>query len=88
VVKTWRPDVLVSDIGMPEQDGYALIRQVRALAPEHGGRTPAVALTAYSRVDDQLQALAAGFQMHVAKPIDPRELIALVATAAGITLEA
>jgi PAS domain S-box-containing protein len=88
LVRTWTPDVLVSDIGMPEQDGYALIRQVRALAPEHGGRTPAVALTAYSRVDDQLQALAAGFQMHVAKPIDPRELIALVATAAGITLEA
>jgi signal transduction histidine kinase/CheY-like chemotaxis protein len=79
----WRPDVLVSDIEMPHQDGYSLIRTVRALPAEEGGRTPAVALTAYGRVQDRMQALNAGFTMHVPKPADPAELTAIVANLAA-----
>ncbi len=73
------PDVLISDIGMPELDGYHLIRAVRALDAGDGGATPAVALTAFARPEDRLQALRAGYQMHVAKPVDPSELIVVVA---------
>ena len=78
-----QPDVLVSDIGMPNEDGYALIRQVRALGPERGGRLPAVALTAYARTQDRLRALAAGYQTHVPKPIEPAELVMIVANLVG-----
>ncbi|MFL6336723.1 MAG: ATP-binding protein [Pyrinomonadaceae bacterium] len=74
-LKTWRPHVLMSDIGMPGEDGYALIQKVRALPPERGGRTPAAALTAYARDEDRGRALAAGYQVHIAKPFDPRELL-------------
>jgi PAS domain S-box-containing protein len=74
-----RPDILLSDIGMPEQDGYSLIRQVRALTPEQGGDIPAAALTAFTRSEDRKRALLAGFQSHVAKPITPTELVAIVA---------
>ncbi|HEY0407256.1 MAG TPA: response regulator, partial [Pyrinomonadaceae bacterium] len=73
-----KPDVLVSDIGMPTDDGYALIRRVRALAPEDGGRVPAVALTAYAGDNAREMTLAAGFQVHLAKPIDPTELLASI----------
>ena len=76
-------DVLVSDIGMPIQDGYALMRRVRQRAPAAGGRIPAVALTAYARAEDRLRALAAGFQIHVAKPVQPEELVTVVASLAG-----
>jgi CheY-like chemotaxis protein len=79
----WRPDVLVSDIEMPIEDGYALIRKVRALSAEHGGRTPAVALTAYGRMQDRVQSLTAGYNMHVAKPVDPGEFTAIIASLAG-----
>jgi CheY-like chemotaxis protein len=65
---------------MPEEDGYALIRKVRALAPERGGYIPAVALTAYARVEDRLKVLSSGFQMHVPKPVEPAELVAIMAT--------
>lgn len=82
-VQKFQPDVLVSDIGMPQQDGYALIRQLRALSPEQGGRIPAVALTAYARAEDRTQALLAGFQLHVPKPANPAELAAVVANLAG-----
>jgi len=75
------PDVLLSDIGMPEVDGYALIRRIRALPDGHGGRTPAVALTAFARADDRLRALNAGYQLHIGKPVDEDELIAAVASA-------
>lgn len=75
----WKPDVLVSDLGMPDEDGFALIGKVRALAPEQGGHTPAAALTAYVREEDRLRALAAGYQSHVAKPVDPKMLAAVVA---------
>lgn len=78
-VKSGKYDVLVSDIGMPERDGYDLIRNIRRLTPEHGGRIPAVALTAYARFEDRLKALSAGFQMHVPKPVEPAELLTIVA---------
>ncbi|WP_437581470.1 PAS domain-containing protein [Sorangium sp. So ce887] len=73
-----RPDVLVSDIGMLGMDGYELIRRVRALPPERGGDVPAVALTAYARNEDRAKALLAGFQTHIAKPIQPTELMAAI----------
>ncbi|MES4786207.1 MAG: hybrid sensor histidine kinase/response regulator, partial [Nitrospiraceae bacterium] len=84
-LKHWRADVLVSDIGMPGEDGYELIRKVRAMDPERGGRIPAVALTAYARVEDRLKALSAGFQMYVPKPVEPVELAAVVASFAWRT---
>ncbi len=74
----WRPDVLISDIGMPGEDGLSLIRRIRDLPATAGGLTPAVALTAYARVEDRIRVLAAGFQMHVAKPVEPAELIATI----------
>jgi PAS domain S-box-containing protein len=84
VLDKFRPHVLVSDIGIPEEDGYDLIRQIRA-----GGRTakrlPAVALTAFARAEDRKRAMLAGFQTHVAKPVDPAELVAVVASLAGRT---
>jgi PAS domain S-box-containing protein len=79
----WRPDVLVSDIEMPDEDGYALIRKIRALDSEAGGKTPAVAVTAYGRVQDRMLALTAGFSMHVPKPVDPGELTTIIASVAG-----
>jgi len=75
-----RPDVLVSDIGLPVEDGYTLIRRVRALTPDQGGRTPAIALTAYARPEDRMKAIMAGFQHHVSKPVEPAELITMVAS--------
>jgi CheY-like chemotaxis protein/anti-sigma regulatory factor (Ser/Thr protein kinase) len=74
----FRPDVLLSDIGMPELDGYQLIQAVRALDPAQGGATPAVAVTAFARPEDRLRALRAGYQVHLAKPIDPSELLVVV----------
>jgi signal transduction histidine kinase/CheY-like chemotaxis protein len=82
-----RPDVIVSDIGMPEMDGYALLRKVRALPPSEGGRTPALALTAYARREDAQRAFAAGFQMHASKPVEPAQLATIVANLGGRTLE-
>ncbi|HSF24783.1 MAG TPA: response regulator [Blastocatellia bacterium] len=78
-----RPDVLVSDISMPEVDGYELIGRVRELTPEGGGRIPAVALTAYGRAIDRIRALSAGFNMHLPKPVEPAELAAVVASLTG-----
>ncbi|MGJ5633279.1 ATP-binding protein [Nostoc sp. CALU 1950] len=72
-------DVLVSDISMPDMDGYMLIHQVRNLIPEQGGQIPAIALTAFARNDDQQEALKAGFQMHLPKPLNPEELVAAIA---------
>jgi PAS domain S-box-containing protein len=83
-----RPDVLVSDIGMPEEDGYSLISKVRLLPPERGGNTPAAALTAYARTEDRVRVLAAGYQLHLAKPVEPAELVAVVASLAGRTTQA
>src|SRR2546425_494798 len=75
-----KPHVLVSDIAMPEEDGYALLRKVRSLPPERGGRVPAVALTAHSLVQDRIQSLRAGFQSHVPKPVVPEELVEVIAS--------
>lgn len=73
-----RPTVLLSDIGMQGQDGYELIRRIRKLPPERGCLTPAVALTAFARSEDRMRALAAGFQLHLSKPVDPSELIVVL----------
>jgi PAS domain S-box-containing protein len=78
-----KPDVIVSDIGMPEVDGYDFIRQLRQLSREDGGRIPAVALTAYARAEDRRKALVAGFQNHSSKPMDPQELVIVVANVVG-----
>lgn len=78
-----QPDVIVSDISMPEVDGYELIRRVRELSAEGGGRIPAVALTAYGRSVDRIRALSAGFQMHMPKPVEPAELATVVASLTG-----
>jgi len=83
LLRQWRPDVLVSDIEMPVEDGYSLIRKVRALAAEQGGHTPAIALTAYGRAQDRQRTLAAGYSMHVPKPVDPGELTAIIASVVG-----
>jgi signal transduction histidine kinase/CheY-like chemotaxis protein len=85
-LKLWKPDILMSDIGMPDEDGYSLIQKVRSLSAASGGLIPAAALTAYARDEDRERALAAGFQMHVAKPIGARELIDTVAGLAGRTI--
>ncbi len=75
-----KPDVLISDIGMPGEDGYTLIRKVRALAADAGGNVPAVALTAYARTEDRVRAIRSGFQTHLVKPFEPAELITIVAS--------
>jgi signal transduction histidine kinase len=77
------PDVLVSDIGLQGEDGYSLLRKVRSRGPERGGNVPAAALTAFARAEDRLRALEAGFETHLAKPLDPSELVATVARLAG-----
>ncbi|MCA1562804.1 MAG: response regulator, partial [Acidobacteria bacterium] len=82
-VEAQKPDVLVSDIGMPDADGFELLRRVRALGPDRGGRVPTIALTAFARSEDRTRALRAGFLVHVSKPVDPAELIATVASVAG-----
>lgn len=74
------PDILVSDIGMPGEDGYGLIRKVRALQAEQGGKIPAIALTAYASAEERTRVLSAGFQMHLPKPVEPAELITIVAS--------
>jgi signal transduction histidine kinase/CheY-like chemotaxis protein len=74
------PDVLVSDVGMPAQDGYDLIRRIRALPADQGGDIPAAALTAYARADDRRRALHAGYSIHIPNPVEPAELVAVVAS--------
>ncbi|UXI68642.1 hybrid sensor histidine kinase/response regulator [Tahibacter amnicola] len=84
-IQSNKPDILLSDIGMPDKDGYQFIREVRRLPSMNGGKVPAVALTAFARSEDRTQAMLAGFQMHIAKPIEPRELVATVGSLAGRT---
>ncbi|HEX8087982.1 MAG TPA: ATP-binding protein [Blastocatellia bacterium] len=79
----FKADILVSDIGMPGEDGYALMEKVRSLEVERGGRIPAVALTAYARVEDRMRALSAGYNMHVPKPVEPAELAMVIASLTG-----
>lgn len=80
-------DVLVSDIGMPEEDGYQLIHKIRALKPEQGGEIPAVALTAYARAEDRSQTISAGYQIHLSKPVEPAAIAGVVANLAKSTKE-
>ena len=87
-IERWRPDVLVADIGMPVEDGYGLIRKVRALPKERGGQTPALALTAYARTEDRVRAISEGYQLHLAKPVDRVELATVVASLANRTAPA
>ena len=82
VMDEWLPDVLVADIGMPEVDGYEFICQVRLRDAQHGGAVPAAALTAYARTQDRLRVLSSGYQMHLPKPIQPTELVMVVASLA------
>ena len=72
------PHVMVSDVGMPDTDGFSLIRQVRALPAEKGGAVPAIALTAYARMEDRITAISSGFQVLIAKPADALELLKMV----------
>lgn len=79
----WQPELLISDIEMPEADGYQLIGKLRELESQRGRRIPAIALTAYARAEDRLRSLSAGFQMHVTKPVEPAELLTIVASLTG-----
>ena len=79
-IEIWKPDVLIADIGMPVEDGYGLIRKVRALPKERGGQTPALALTAYARTEDRARALSEGYDVHLAKPVDRFQLAEVVAS--------
>jgi CheY-like chemotaxis protein len=78
VLPQLQPDVLVCDIAMPDEDGYSLIRKVRSLKAEKAGNVPAIALSAYADSEDRMRALEAGFQTHVAKPVDPDNLVTAV----------
>jgi CheY-like chemotaxis protein len=81
-LKRNRPHVVLSDIEMPDEDGYSLVRRIRALPPEEGGATPAAAFTAYAGSEDRMRVLGAGFQIHVPKPVQPAELVAVVSSLA------
>lgn len=82
-LEQYKPDVLISDLGMPDEDGYALISKIRALPKERGGEIPAAALTAYARAEDRMRVLRSGFQFHLPKPVDSAELVTVVASLAG-----
>ena len=79
-MESWKPDVLIADIGMPVEDGYSLIRKVRALPGDRGGQTPALALTAYARTEGRIRALSEGYQVHLAKPVDRVELATVISS--------
>ncbi len=85
IITQWKPDVIVSDIGMPQEDGYSLIRKVREQPPELGGNIPAAALTAYARAEDRTRAIQEGYQLHLPKPIEADELVTVVASLVGRT---
>jgi hypothetical protein len=78
-IEEWKPDIIVSDIAMPEEDGYSLIKKLRDLPPEQGGAIPAIALTAYVGVKERARVLESGFQMYVPKPVEPSELLSAIA---------
>lgn len=82
-IEKHKPDILISDLGMPDEDGYSLISKIRALPAEQGGQIPAAALTAYARAEDRMRVLRSGFQFHLPKPVDSAELVTVVASLAG-----
>lgn len=79
----WRPNIIISDIGMPEADGYELISKIRSLSEEEGGQIPAIALTAFTKEEDRQQIISAGFQSHVPKPVEPTELVTIINSLVG-----
>jgi PAS domain S-box-containing protein len=85
LLRTWTPSVLICDIGLPDEDGYEVLRKVRAITPASNGALKAIALTAFGRAEDRLRALQAGFQMHIAKPVEPTELVVVINTLLGRT---
>ena len=82
--KSERPDMLISDIGLPDVDGYDLVQQIREGGEGGRGGIPAIALTAYARAEDRMRAMRAGYQVHIAKPVEPVELLAAIASFAGL----
>lgn len=84
-LEDWTPDVLVTDLAMPDEDGFSLLRRVRRVMTLRGRRLPALALTAYGRAEDRIRVLAAGFSLHLAKPVNPAELVLSVASLGGRT---
>jgi CheY-like chemotaxis protein len=78
LLESWKPEMILSDIGMPDEDGFALIEKLRSLPPEEGGCIPAASITAYTREEDQQRAIAAGFDMHISKPVSVAELLSSV----------
>jgi len=82
-IEQHKPDILISDLAMPDEDGYSLISKIRALPSERGGQIPAAALTAYARAEDRMRVLRSGFQFHLPKPVDSAELVTVVASLAG-----
>jgi len=80
LLQRFQPDVVVSDVGMPDEDGHSFMRKLRKLAPHALAAVPAVALTAYTRPEDQALAMAAGFDKHLGKPVDPHELLTVLAS--------
>jgi CheY-like chemotaxis protein len=85
VLESWSPDVLVTDLAMPDEDGFSLLRRARRVTTRRGRRLPALALTAYGRSEDRMRVLAAGFSLHLAKPVNPAELVLGVASLGGRT---
>jgi CheY-like chemotaxis protein len=85
VLEGWSPDVLVTDLAMPGEDGFSLLRRARRVTTQRGRRLPALALTAYGRSEDRIRVLAAGFSLHLAKPVNPAELVLCVASLGGRT---
>src|SRR5262245_42043863 len=81
-LESFRPEILLIDIGLPGETGWELIRKVRSLDPERGGSIPAAAVTAYARYEDRLRSMEAGFQVHLAKPVEPTRLVETVASLA------
>ncbi len=83
MLQQWKPAVIISDIGLPGEDGYQLVQRVRALKPQQGGSIPAVALTGYASPIDESKARAAGYQAHLSKPVELDQLVATIARLAG-----
>jgi CheY-like chemotaxis protein len=83
--KEWRPEVVVSDLGMPDEDGYDLIRKIRSMTAEEGGQVPAIALTGYAGKEEGERALSAGYQVHLTKPVDWSDLVKSIAAFAELS---
>jgi CheY-like chemotaxis protein len=83
ILDEWQPDAIVSDIGMPDMDGYEFVRELRQRTAEQGGRIPALALSAFARAEDRERAMSSGYQGHIAKPVDPADLVRAIAELTG-----